>query len=660
MKNKWNKLLLLSFLFLPIPIFLYSCASNYLNNQSQLIETKTPSSIKENGLQVHLSDNNQEINTTIVAKNLNLQITLDEKYANNNLKIIFTNNASDLFLLDESNFTNSSQYKILDGTNYTISSKNKAVVLMDNSKNTKVNFELYEDNKVVQTFSVNVNFNFVKNNLNEFIKFKDGGEISNGIIANQYALLLKDLNILNKDMDVTLLTDQNIKNKIDLVTNDDGNKKYSDINLSLKENSSSYNDDLYLDISGSYLGYQIEPSVIKISNLHSYQFPKENIYKLSSNIKLNDQFIIDLKNKDDILNISENEIVKYLKPFNVTSQDDQFTSLNINPSKFKSMKIEFDNNSTIKKISGSFDISNYQNKKWTSQTVTKTFVNKSIFYFEDFLIQYFDNTEILKIISNNFVEIDNQQIKNVFPSKLNFDFGLNQTGLPLYIQKDKIDVLASKYFNNNNIFIFKYLESSGITDDINGSLEFSYEITNENYRDTYATNNVKINNLQKFGDVYNGASLGIEGNSSLIKEKFSTTLENEIKKDSELVNKINKLEINNSLDITSFNNNFILYIKNTKNISPYNIKTLSNNLNLMILSKNINETNWDQSSYMFDNLFILKWIEINTDKIKQYILREENGLKYVLQTQYKLIISNREIILDCEFFTKLQLSSFKQ
>ena len=283
MKNKRNKLLLLSFLFLPSPIFLYSCASNYSNNQSQLIETKTPSSIKENGLQVHLSDNNQEINTTIVAKNLNLQITLDEKYANNNLKIIFTNNTSDLFLLDESNFTNSSQYKILDGTNYTISSKNKAVVLMDSSKNTKVNFELYEDNKVVQTFSVNVNFNFVENNLNEFIKFKDGGEISNGIIANQYALLLKDLNILNKDMDVTLLTDQNIKNKIDLVTNDDGNKKYSDINLSLKENSSSYNDDLYLDISGSYLGYQIEPSAIKISNLYSYQFPKENIYKLSSN-----------------------------------------------------------------------------------------------------------------------------------------------------------------------------------------------------------------------------------------------------------------------------------------------------------------------------------------------------------------------------------------
>lgn len=660
MKNKWNKLLLLSFLFLPSAIFLYSCYSNYLNNQSQLIETKTPSSIKENGLQVHLSDNNQEINTTIVAKNLNLQITLDEKYANNNLKIIFTNNTSDLFLLDESNFTNSSQYKILDGTNYTISSKNKAVVLMDNSKNTKVNFELYEDNKVVQTFSVNVNFNFVKNNLNEFIKFKDGGEISNGIIANQYALLLKDLNILNKDMDVTLLTDQNIKNKIDLVTNDDGNKKYSDINLSLKENSSSYNDDLYLDISGSYLGYQIEPSVIKISNLYSYQFPKENIYKLSSNIKLNDQFIIDLKNKDDIPNISENEIVKYLKPFNVTSQDDQFTSLNINPSKFKSMKLEFDNNSTIKKISGSFDISNYQNKKWTSQTVTKTFVDESIFYFEDFLIQYFNNTEILKIISNNFVEIDNQQIKDVFPSKLNFDFGLNQTGLPLYIQKDKIDILASKYFNNNNIFIFKYLESSGITDDINGSLEFSYEITNENYRDTYATNNVKINNLQKFGDVYNGASLGIEGNSSLIKEKFSTTLENEIKKDSELVNKINKLEINNSLDITSFNNDFISYIEKIKNISPYDIKALSNNLNLMILSKNINETNWDQSSYMFDNLFILNWIEINTDKIKQYILREENGLNYVLQTQYKLIISNREIILDCEFFTKLQLSSFKQ
>ena len=208
-----------------------------------------------------------------------------------------------------------------------------------------------------------MNFNFVKNNLNEFIKFKDGGEISNGIIANQYALLLKDLNILNKDMDVTLLTDQNIKNKIDLVTNDDGNKKYSDINLSLKENSSSYNDDLYLDISGSYLGYQIEPSVIKISNLYSYQFPKENIYKLSSNINLNDQFIIDLKNKDDIINIAENEIVKYLKPFNVTSQDDQFTSLNINPSKFKSMKLEFDNDSTIKKISGSFDISNYQNKK---------------------------------------------------------------------------------------------------------------------------------------------------------------------------------------------------------------------------------------------------------------------------------------------------------
>lgn len=90
MKNKPNKLLLLSFLFLPSPIFLYSCASNYSNNQSQLIETKTPSSIKENGLQVHLSDNNQEINTTIVAKNLNLEITLDEKYANNNLKIIFT------------------------------------------------------------------------------------------------------------------------------------------------------------------------------------------------------------------------------------------------------------------------------------------------------------------------------------------------------------------------------------------------------------------------------------------------------------------------------------------------------------------------------------------------------------------------------------------
>ena len=660
MKNKRNKLLLLSFLFLPIPIFLYSCASNYSNNQSQLIETKTPSSIKENGLQVHLSDNNQEINTTIVAENLNLQITLDEKYANNNLKIIFTNNTSDLFLLDESNFTNSSQYKILDGTNYTISSKNKAVVLMDNSKNTKINFELYEDNKVIQNFSVNVNFNFVENNLDEFIKFKAGGEISNGIIANQYSLLLKDLNILNKDMDVTLLTDQNIKNKIDLVTNDDGNKKYSDINLSLKENSSSYNDDLYLDISGSYLGYQIEPSVIKISNLYSYQFPKENIYKLSSNINLKDQFIIDLKNKDDIPNISENEIVKYLKPFNVISQDDQFTSLNINPSKFKSMKLEFDNNSTIKKISGSFDISTYQNKKWTSQTVTKTFVDESSFYFEDFLIQYFDNTEILKIISNNFVEIDNQQIKDVFPSKLNFDFGLNQTGLPLYIQKDKIDVLASKYFNNNNIFIFKYLESSGITDDINGSLEFSYEITNENYRDTHATNNIKINNLQKFGDVYNGASLGIEGNSSLIKEKFSTKIENQIKEDSELVNKINKLEINNSLDITSFNNDFISYIENTKNISPYNIKTLSNNLNLMILSKNINETNWDQSSYMFDNLFILNWIEINTDKIKQYILREENGLKYVLQTQYKLIISNREIILDCEFFTKLQLSSFKQ
>ena len=660
MKNKPNKLLLLSFLFLPSPIFLYSCASNYWNNQSQLIETKTPSSIKENGLQVHLSDNNQEINTTIVAKNLNLQITLDEKYAKNNLKIIFTNNTSDLFLLDESNFTNSSQYKILDGTNYTISSKNKEVVLRDNSKNTKVNFELYEDNKVVQTFSVNVNFNFVKNNLNEFIKFKDGGEISNGIIANQYALLLKDLNILNKDMDVTLLTDQNIKNKIDLVTNDDGNKKYSDINLSLKENSSSYNDDLYLDISGSYLGYQIEPSVIKISNLYSYQFPKENIYKLSSNINLNDQFIIDLKNKDDILNISENEIVKYLKPFNVTSRDDRFTSLNINPSKFKSMKIEFDDNSTIKKISGSFDISNYQNKKWTSQTVTKTFVDESSFYFEDFSIQYFDNTEILKIISNNFVEIDNQQIKDVFPSKLNFDFGLNQTALPLYIQKDKIDVLASKYFNNNNIFIFKYLESSGITDDINGSLKFSYEITNENYRDTHATNNIKINNLQKFGDVYNGASLGIEGNSSLIKEGFTTKIEKQIKQDSELVNKINKLEINNRLDITSFNNDFISYIENNKNISPYDIKALSNNLNLMILSKNINETNWDQSSYMFDNLFILKWIEINTDKIKQYILREENGLKYVLQTQYKLIISNREIILDCEFFTKLQLSSFKQ
>ena len=660
MKNKPNKLLLLSFLFLPSPIFLYSCASNYSNNQSQLIETKTPSSIKENGLQVHLSDNNQEINTTIVATNLNLEITLDEKYAKNNLKIIFTNNTSDLFLLDESNFTNSSQYKILDGTNYTISSKNNAVVLKGNSKNTKVNFELYEDNKVVQTFSVNVNFNFVKNNLNEFIKFKDGGEISNGIIANQYALLLKDLNILNKDMDVTLLTDQNIKNKIDLVTNDDGNKKYSDINLSLKENSSSYNDDLYLDISGSYLGYQIEPSVIKISNLYSYQFPKENIYKLSSNINLNDQFIIDLKNKDDIINIAENEIVKYLKPFNVTSQDDQFTSLNINPSKFKSMKLEFDNDSTIKKISGSFDISNYQNKKWTSQTVTKTFVDKSIFYFEDFLIQYFDNTEILKTISNNFVEIDNQQIKDVFPSKLNFDFGLNQTALPLYIQKDKIDVLASKYFNNNNIFIFKYLESSGITDDINGSLEFSYEITNENYKDTHATNNVKINNLQKFGDVYNGASLGIEGNSSLIKEKFSTKIENQIKEDSELVNKINKLEINNSLDITSFNNDFISYIEKIKNISPSDIKGLSNNLNLMILSKNINETNWDQSNHMFHNLFILKWIEINTDKIKQYILREENGLKYVLQTQYKLIISNREITLDCEFFTKLQLSSFKQ
>lgn len=660
MKNKRNKLLLLSFLFLPSTIFLYSCASNYSNNQSQLIETKTPSSIKENGLQVHLSDNNQEINTTIVATNLNLQITLDEKYANNNLKIIFTNKTSDLFLLDESNFTNSSQYKILDGTNYTISSKNDAVVLKGNSKNTKVNFELYEDNKVVQTFSVNVNFNFVKNNLNEFIKFKDGGEISNGIIANQYALLLKDLNILNKDMDVTLLTDQNIKNKIDLVTNDDGNKKYIDINLSLKENSSSYNDDLYLDISGSYLGYQIEPSVIKISNLYSYQFPKENIYKLSSNINLNDQFIIDLKNKDDIINISENEIVKYLKPFNVTSQDDQFTSLNINPSKFKSMKLEFDNDSTIKKISGSFEISTYRNKKWTSQTVTKTFVDESSFYFEDFLIQYFDNTEILKIISNNFVEIDNQQIKDVFPSKLNFDFGLNQTALPLYIQKDKIDVLASKYFNNNNIFIFKYLESSGITDDINGSLEFSYEITNENYKDTHATNNVKINNLQKFGDVYNGASLGIEGNSSLIKEKFSTTLENQIKENSELVNKINKLEINNSLDITYFNNNFISYIENIKNISPSNIKTLTNNLNLMILSKNINETNWDQSSYMFDNLFILNWIEINNEKMKQFILREENGLKYVLQTQYKLIISNQEIILDCEFFTKLQLSSFKQ
>ena len=660
MKNKRNKLLLLSFLFLPSPIFLYSCASNYSNNQSQLIETKTPSSIKENGLQVHLSDNNQEINTTIVATNLNLQITLDEKYANNNLKIIFTNKTSDLFLLDESNFTNSSQYKILDGTNYTISSKNDAVVLKGNSKNTKVNFELYEDNKVVQTFSVNVNFNFVKNNLNEFIKFKDGGEISNGIIANQYALLLKDLNILNKDMDVTLLTDQNIKNKIDLVTNDDGNKKYIDINLSLKENSSSYNDDLYLDISGSYLGYQIEPSVIKISNLYSYQFPKENIYKLSSNINLNDQFIIDLKNKDDIINISENEIVKYLKPFNVTSQDDQFTSLNINPSKFKSMKLEFDNDSTIKKISGSFEISTYRNKKWTSQTVTKTFVDESSFYFEDFSIQYFDNTEILKIISNNFVEIDNQQIKDVFPSKLNFDFGLNQTALPLYIQKDKIDVLASKYFNNNNIFIFKYLESSGITDDINGSLEFSYEITNENYKDTHATNNVKINNLQKFGDVYNGASLGIEGNSSLIKEKFSTTLENQIKENSELVNKINKLEINNSLDITYFNNNFISYIENIKNISPSNIKTLTNNLNLMILSKNINETNWDQSSYMFDNLFILNWIEINNEKMKQFILREENGLKYVLQTQYKLIISNQEIILDCEFFTKLQLSSFKQ
>lgn len=486
-----------------------------------------------------------------------------------------------------------------------------------------------------------------------------GGEIYDGIVSSKYAELFKELNILSKDMDITLLSNELIKNKIESIKSHDGSIKFKDIKLIIG-NGSNNEDNLSFIISGKYLGINIDETTIKISNLYNYHFPNDNTYyKLSSDIELSNNFIIDLKNQDDIKNISETEILKYLKPFTVFERNNSFNSLEIIPSKFKSIKLEFEEqNYSIKKITGTYEKITYKvNNSWEKENIETTFVDKTILYFENFLLKFFDIQDILNIIIDNFTSIDYEQIKNVFPSKLNSDISVSPTQLPLSIQGDKLDIIAQKYFNNNHTFIFTY-DGDSQANDIDGVLNFSYSVYNEGYQNIVVSKNIEINNMQSFNNVYNGEILDFKGNSSLIREKYTNAISESIKNDkTDLISKINSLKDGQELELDNFNNNFFEFIKKNSLISPGDQILNGDDLNLMFLSKNLNNDTWNESTNIFDNSFLLDKIQIDIDKSKQFIIRDSNGFKYIMRTQYKIIVYNQEILINCEFFGKLNLSN---
>lgn len=622
------------------------------NNISK--ETKKPTSLLENNIVTKLNDDSL-IESIIDTNSLELHLTLDNSYKNKDIKIFFSNKTSDLFDLTDTNFSLNSNYKFLDGDNYKYSNEQKYVELTTNDLPHFITIEIFEENKTSQQVIVDIKFNFINNSGElEFLKLQDCGIILNDIKINAYAKLISDLNLVVKDMDFSSLTNQIIKDKLNNYKDVSNNNIYKDINLMIDNESNSYNNKLVLNISGQFKTFIIQPTKIIINNIFSYIFPENKTYKLNSNIELKNKFIIDLKNENDIKLLSSAEIINYLEPFVCVDINANDQILNVDPSKFKSIQIEFEDNLSIKKISGSFDVTLYNNDSWTKEEKTITFVDKSIIHFGfNYSVKYFSQQEILDILVNNFVVVNNDAIRNSFPSKLDSDFINNKNSLPLSIDKEKVDRIATKYFNNNKTFIFEYLNENSFADDFNGTLELSFNVTNESNEYIQSSKTVVVNNLLKFNDVYKNEIDGLENNSSLIKETYTNNLINDISLNKETLNKINNLKENETIVLENFDNRFLKLIDTNKHLRPDNINNLINNVSLKMLAIDINNSSWNIDTNIFDNSFKLENIFIDLSEKKQKITKSNNGFRYILNFKYILNISQKEISINGEFYTKI-------
>ncbi|EGZ30910.1 hypothetical protein [Malacoplasma iowae] len=658
-KNKFKTLALTSLSLVPIiALNLSTSCSNNKNNSSNgqiaTEQTKKPNSILKDNIVTKL-DNGSSLVSTIDIHNLNLNLKLNQSYHQKNIRIYFGQKAVELFDLTNTNFTEKSNYKFLEDSNYKYSNEEKYIELKANDLSYAIKVEIFEENKTPQQVLININFEFINNDSEiEFLKLQEGGIILNDVKVNAYAKLISDLNLIYKDMDFSTLTNQNIKEKLLTYKDDKNNNIYKDINLTINESSNSYNNELIFNIAGKFKTFIITPIKIEIKNIFSYNLPKNKIYKLNSNLELKDKFIIDLKNESDIKLLTPNQIINYIKPFVIVDVKSNDEILNIDPSKFKSIKIEFENNLNIKKISGSFEITLYKNNSWQKEELQITFVDKSTIHFAfDYSLKYFSDQEILDTLVNNFVVVNNDVIKNTFASKLHSDFSNNINRLPLSFDKEKIDLIASKYFNNNKTFIFEYISENSLVDDINGILEFSYSVANENNEYVKSNKTNTLTNLLKFNDFYKDKMEKIENNSSQIKEKYTKNIINDISKNKNILSQINSLKDGKSLILENFDNTYLDFIKRNSNLTPNNINSLVDNVSLKILSVNINNYSWNIDTSIFDNAFKLENIIIDLSDNKQTITKDYNGFSYSLKFKYILNISNNEIVFNGEFYTKI-------
>lgn len=657
-KNKFKTLALTSLSLVPIiALNLSTSCSNNKNNSSNgqiaTEQTKKPNSILKDNIVTKL-DNGSSLVSTIDIHNLNLDLKLNQSYHQKNIRIYFGQEAVELFDLTNTNFTEKSNYKFLEDSNYKYSNEEKYIELKANDLSYAIKVEIFEENKTPQQVLININFEFINNDSEiEFLKLQEGGIILNDVKVNAYAKLISDLNLIYKDMDFSTLTNQNIKEKLLTYKDDKNNNIYKDINLTINESSNSYNNELIFNIAGKFKTFIITPIKIEIKNIFSYNLPKNKIYKLNSNLELKDKFIIDLKNESDIKLLTPSQTINYIKPFVIVDVKSNDEILNIDPSKFKSIKIEFENNLNIKKISGSFEITLYKNKSWQKEELQITFVDKSTIHFAfDYSLKYFSDQEILDTLVNNFVVVNNDVIKNTFASKLHSDFSNNINRLPLSFDKEKIDLIASKYFNNNKTFIFEYISENSLVDDINGILEFSYSVANENNEYVKSNKTNTLTNLLKFNDFYKDKMEKIENNSSQIKEKYTKNIINDISKNKNILSQINSLKDGKSLILENFDNTYLNFIKRNSNLTPNNINSLVDNVSLKILSVNINNYSWNIDTSIFDNAFKLENIIIDLSDNKQTITKDYNGFSYSLKFKYILNISNNEIVFNGEFYTK--------
>lgn len=353
-KNKFKTLALTSLSLVPIiALNLSTSCSNNKNNSSNgqiaTEQTKKPNSILKDNIVTKL-DNGSSLVSTIDIHNLNLDLKLNQSYHQKNIRIYFGQEAVELFDLTNTNFTEKSNYKFLEDSNYKYSNEEKYIELKANDLSYAIKVEIFEENKTPQQVLININFEFINNDSEiEFLKLQEGGIILNDVKVNAYAKLISDLNLIYKDMDFSTLTNQNIKEKLLTYKDDKNNNIYKDINLTINESSNSYNNELIFNIAGKFKTFIITPIKIEIKNIFSYNLPKNKIYKLNSNLELKDKFIIDLKNESDIKLLTPSQTINYIKPFVIVDVKSNDEILNIDPSKFKSIKIEFENNLNIKK-----------------------------------------------------------------------------------------------------------------------------------------------------------------------------------------------------------------------------------------------------------------------------------------------------------------------